>query len=80
MLAYDFPLLDAFLTVAMFFGLLLVAIIIAWCIFDNLRRPDHSGWAKTGWILVFLFVPLIGCLIYAAVRPAGDVGGPVALA
>ncbi|HXX89648.1 MAG TPA: PLDc N-terminal domain-containing protein [Acidimicrobiales bacterium] len=80
MLAYDFPLLDVVLTILMFFGLLLVAVIIAWCLFDNFRRWDHGGWAKAGWTLLILALPLIGCLIYAAARPAGDLGGPVALA
>ena len=80
MLAYDFPLLDVFLTVLMFFGLLLVALIIAWCLFDNFRRPDLGGWAKATWTLLILVLPLIGCLIYAAARPAGAPGGPVALA
>jgi hypothetical protein len=79
-LAYDFPLLDVFWTILMFFGLLLVAIIIAWCLFDNLRRSDHGGWAKAGWTTLILVLPLIGCLIYTAFRPPGDMGGPVALA
>jgi Phospholipase_D-nuclease N-terminal len=76
----NFPLLDVFWTVAMFFLLLLVAVIIAWCLFDNFRRADHSGLAKAGWTLLILWLPLIGCLIYAATRPARDMGGPVALA
>ncbi|HYA69313.1 MAG TPA: PLDc N-terminal domain-containing protein [Acidimicrobiales bacterium] len=80
MLAYDFPLMDVFLTVLMFFGLLVVALIIAFCIFDNLRRTDHGGWAKAGWTLLILVLPLLGSLIYAAARPPSDVGGPIALA
>lgn len=80
MLAYDYPLLDIFWTMLMFFGLLLVAIIIAWCIFDNLRRSDHRGWVKAGWIVLILVLPLVGCLIYVAARPGDDIGGPVALA
>jgi len=79
-LAYDFPLMDVFLTVLMFFGLLVVALIIAFCIFDNLRRTDHGGWAKAGWTLLILVLPLLGSLIYAAARPPSDVGGPIALA
>jgi hypothetical protein len=79
-LAYDYPLLDIFWTILIFFGLLLVATIIAWCLLDNFRRRDHGGLAKAGWTLLILVLPLVGCLIYAAVRPASDMGGPVALA
>jgi len=79
-LGYDYPLLDVFLTILMFFGLLLVAAIIAWCLFDNFRRRDQTGWAKAGWTLLILILPLVGCLVYAVARPPGDLGGPMVLA
>ena len=80
MLAYDYPLLDIFWTILMFFGLLLVAAIIAWCLLDNFRRRDQGGLAKAAWTLLILVLPLLGSLIYAGARPSGDMGGPVALA
>lgn len=36
---------------------------------DVFRRHDLSGWAKAGWSLAFLFLPLLGILIYIIVRP-----------
>ena len=74
-----FPLLDVVLTLMMFFGLLLVAAIIAWCLMDNFRRKDLSGLAKAGWTLLILVLPLIGCLVYAALRSPKR-GGPMAVA
>jgi hypothetical protein len=39
---------------------------------DNFRRHDHSGWAKAGWTLLVIFVPLIGVLVYMIARPKDD--------
>jgi type VI protein secretion system component VasK len=36
---------------------------------DILRRNDHSGWAKAGWMLFIFVLPLIGCLVYIIARP-----------
>ena len=43
----------------------------------NFRRPDHSGWAKAGWALLILVIPLFGTLIYLIARPA-DASQPIA--
>jgi hypothetical protein len=56
-------------------------IFFAWVIFiyllilvlaDNFRRHDHSGWAKAGWTVFVIFLPLIGVLIYMIARPRED--------
>jgi hypothetical protein len=39
---------------------------------DNFRRPDHSGWAKAGWTLFVIFLPLLGVLVYMIARPRED--------
>ena len=31
---------------------------------DIFRRDDISGWGKTGWVILMLFLPLLGALIY----------------
>jgi len=36
---------------------------------DIFRRDDLSGWAKAGWIVLIVILPLIGILIYMIVRP-----------
>ena len=35
---------------------------------DIFRSHDLSGWAKTGWFLFVLFIPLIGVLVYLIAR------------
>jgi hypothetical protein len=79
-LATTYPLLDIFLTMLMFFGLVLWAFIVIWCLVDNVRRPDQSGLAKVGWTLLILVLPIFGCLLYVIARPRGGPGGPMALA
>ena len=70
MLAYDFPLLS--LTIAIFwFGVVFsVFFAVIWAFIDNFRRRDYGGWAKAGWALVILLIPLVGTLICIATRPS----------
>lgn len=44
--------------------------MFVWVFIDNFRRRDHSGWAKAGWLLLIVFLPLFGCLIYLIARPS----------
>ena len=36
---------------------------------DILRRDDHSGWAKAGWMILLFVLPFVGALIYLIARP-----------
>jgi type VI protein secretion system component VasK len=36
---------------------------------DIFRRDDIHGWSKAGWIILLIFIPLIGALIYMIRRP-----------
>ena len=69
MLAYSFPLLSVFWTMLMFFGFVLMIFLIIWCFIDNFARRDHHGWAKLGWTVLILFLPILGALIYIVARP-----------
>jgi uncharacterized membrane protein len=69
-LAYDYPLLGVFWTLVMFSLFFLVIFTIIWALIDNFRRRDHSGWAKAGWFLFILFLPLFGVFVYLLARPA----------
>jgi hypothetical protein len=60
-------------------SLLLLAVFsvaMAWtwvlfmCFADLIRDRELSGWGKAMWVLVLL-VPIVGCLIYLAVRGSG---------
>jgi hypothetical protein len=49
-----------------------IPLTIAWVytVVDIFRRPDQSGLAKFGWLILVLFLPLLGMLIYFVARPA----------
>ena len=70
MLAYDFPLLSMFLVLFWWWILFSIFFGVIWAFIDNFRRHDHSGWAKAGWALLILVVPLFGMLVYLIARPA----------
>lgn len=38
---------------------------------DLFRDREQSGWAKTGWIILLLFVPILTVLIYIIARGSG---------
>jgi hypothetical protein len=68
-LAYDYPLLGAFWTLVLFSLFVLVLFVILWTFVDNFRRRDHSGWAKAGWAVFIIFLPLLGVFVYLIARP-----------
>ena len=70
MIAYVYPILGIFWSMLIFVGLLLVLFMIIWCFVDNFKRRDHHGWAKLGWTLFIVFIPLLGALIYIVARPS----------
>ena len=70
MFAYDYPLLGAFWTIAFFSMWAIIVFTVVYAFIDNFRRHDHSGWAKAGWALVIVLIPLLGTLIYLIARPA----------
>jgi hypothetical protein len=68
MLAYDYPVLGAFLTFLWFF-LWIVWIFILFKVFiDIFRSHDLSGWAKALWIIFVIILPFLGVLVYVIVR------------
>jgi Phospholipase_D-nuclease N-terminal len=68
-LAYDYPLLGIFWSLALLFVFVIVGFIVIYTLVDNFRRPDHSGLAKAGWALFIVVLPLLGALIYIVARP-----------
>jgi len=65
-----YPILSFIWMMLVFFFFVAVFFAVIWAFIDNFRRPDHSGWAKAGWALVILILPLLGTLIYLIARPA----------
>ena len=70
MLADSYPFLDIMWTMFIFFAFVIWVSLIVMVMIDNFRRTDHSGAAKAGWVLLVIFLPLIGVLIYMIARPA----------
>ena len=70
LIAYSWPLLGLFWTFLVFAMMFIVVFWIIWCFVDNFRRSDHHGWAKAGWTIFIIFVPILGALIYTIARPA----------
>ena len=51
-----------------FFWMMFIVMFIR-VFFDVFSRDDLSGWAKAGWSLLFIALPIVGILIYIIVRP-----------
>ena len=47
-----------------------IAAIMIWfrCVVDLFGDRTLSGWGKTGWVIVLIFVPWLGALIYLIAR------------
>jgi biopolymer transport protein ExbB/TolQ len=63
-LAADYPFLDVVWTMFVFFGFVLWFSLLIKVYADIFRRHDTSGWAKFGWSMFVLVMPLLGVFIY----------------
>ena len=70
--ATDYPFLDIFWTMLVFFAWVIWVSLVIIVLLDNFRRHDQSGWAKAGWTVFVIFLPLIGVLVYMIARPPED--------
>ena len=59
---------QALLTVLEFALLFLWIWIAVTVVVDVFRSHDLSGWAKAGWLVLIVLVPLLGVLIYVIAR------------
>ena len=67
---------DGIWTLIIFFAWVMFFTWVVMLLVDNFRRKDHSGWAKGGWALFIIFLPIIGAFTYTIARPnsASDYG------
>ena len=72
MLASSYPFLDIVWSMFIFFGFVIWIYLLILVFADNFRRTDHSGWAKAGWTLFVIALPLLGVLVYMIARPVED--------
>jgi hypothetical protein len=51
-----------------------VGLISIWffAMVDMFRRRDLPGWGKAVWLVVILFLPVLGTLVYLIARPRAD--------
>jgi heme/copper-type cytochrome/quinol oxidase subunit 2 len=75
MLLGDYPLLDVFWTILIFFGFVIWVTVLMMVLYDNFKRRDQSGVAKAGWTLFVIFLPVVGVLVYMVVRPRTSLPG-----
>jgi Phospholipase_D-nuclease N-terminal len=69
LLLADFTLGDALLSILAFFFAIIAIWLFITIFADIFTRPDISGWAKAGWVLLIFVIPVIGILIYMIARP-----------
>jgi hypothetical protein len=68
-LATAFSFLDVMWLLFIFCAWVIVIGFVIMVLIDNFRRADQSGWAKAGWTLFVIALPLLGALVYQIARP-----------
>ena len=66
--AYQYPLLDFFWTMCIFFLWVVWIWILITVFIDIFRSPDMGGGLKALWFIFVLLVPFLGVLIYLIAR------------
>jgi hypothetical protein len=64
LLAADYPFLNVFWTMILFFFWVAWICILVTVISDLFRRHDASGWVKALWLVFLIFLPFLGVLGY----------------
>ena len=63
-IAADYPFLDILWTMLIFFAWVIWFTLLFRIFGDLFRRHDLSGWGKTGWFILVIFLPFLGVFIY----------------
>lgn len=63
-IAADYPFLDIFWTIIVFFSWVIWIWIVITVLADVFRRDDIGGWAKAAWVVFVIVIPFLGVLIY----------------
>jgi hypothetical protein len=62
--AADYPFLDIFWTMLIFFMWVIWVWILITVLMDLFRRHDIGGWAKAAWTLFVIVLPFLGVFMY----------------
>jgi hypothetical protein len=69
-LAADYPFLDIFWTMLIFFAWVIWIWMVVAVLADVFRRHDISGWAKAAWTVLIIVLPFLGVLSYLIANSA----------
>jgi Phospholipase_D-nuclease N-terminal/Short C-terminal domain len=64
LLAADYPFIDVFWTMLVFFAWVIWFWLLITVFMDLFRRHDVSGWGKAGWTVFVIVLPFLGVLVY----------------
>jgi hypothetical protein len=62
-----YPALSVMWSIFIFFGWIVFIWLLITVYIDLFRRTDIGGWAKTGWVIFTILLPLIGTFTYLLV-------------
>ena len=71
LVAADYPFLDVFWSIVVFFAWLAWIWIAITCFADIFRRHDIGGWHKAIWVVFIIVVPFLGVLVYLIAQHDG---------
>jgi hypothetical protein len=70
-IAADYPFLNIFWTILIFFAWVVYIWMIVVILTDVFRRRDIGGWAKAGWVVFMIVLPFVGVLAYLITQHDG---------
>lgn len=71
MIGADYPFLDILWTMLIFFAWIIWFWMLIVIFGDLFRRHDISGWGKTGWFILLIFLPFLGVFMYLISQSKG---------
>ena len=66
--AADYPFLDIFWTMLIFFCWVIWIWMVVAILADVFRRDDISGWGKAAWVVFVIILPFLGVLTYLIIH------------
>ena len=69
--AADYPFLDIFWTMLIFFCWVVWIWMMVLILMDVFRRRDISGWVKAAWVVFLIVLPFLGALVYLIAQHDG---------
>jgi hypothetical protein len=70
-IAADYPFLDVFWTMIVFFSWVIWIWMVVVIFTDIFRRRDIGGWAKAAWCVFLIVLPFLGALVYLIAQHDG---------